>query len=83
MKQIQKQYLAVPEVAKRSFRRISHVYMCSTTTDPEVYESVIFLPSRQETTERRIVPHRALDKITSFTCGKKTIIKKKHQFDMN
>lgn len=32
--------VAVPEVVMRSFRRVSHVCMCSATTDPEVYESV-------------------------------------------
>lgn len=55
---ITKVKVAVPAVVKRSFRRVSHVYMCSVTADPEVYESVTFLQSREETIDSRFVPPR-------------------------
>lgn len=64
---ITKVTVAVPAVAKRSFRRVSHVYMCSVTADPEVYESVTFLQSREETTASRFVPPRVVTGLLNYS----------------
>lgn len=59
--------LAVPAAAKTSFRLASHVYMCSATPDPEVYESVAFLQSRAETKWSAFVPPTVSVQLNSFS----------------